>query len=96
MRDDWQPGDLALCVRANLDPEDIADRLVVGRIYKVSAVLRGGSALDLEGLYAPQTAFYWPGYIASRFRKIRPHTPDAEDVETIRLLTGTPVREPVA
>lgn len=82
MSDDWQPGDLALCVRG-------ATYTRAGRLYTVSEVLVGG--MYFVGLPTNLR----PGRF-SRFRKIRPHTPDAEDAETIRLLTGAPVREPVA
>ena len=103
MADDWQPGDLALCVR---DAENLrfvgylngpVAPLRRGRIYTVTEVIAhndrryadcGSVGLRLEG---------HPDYCnATRFRKIRPHTPDADDRETIALYTSTPVREPVA
>lgn len=34
------------------------------------------------------------GFAAWRFRKIHPHTPDAEDAETIQLMGGKPVKQP--
>ncbi len=92
----WQVGDLALCVRAE------GTRLAVGKIYLVSEVWVGGTI-------SHGFAHNWTGvglrfgfeerdvnWCATRFRKIRPHTPDAEDAETIRLLTGAPVLEPVS
>lgn len=89
---DWQPGDLALCV----DDTNLAmGRIRRGGLYTVEQVRVGRHVahgecvcLDLRGV---DDLF---GYAAPRFRKIRPHTPDAEDAETIRLLTGKPVPEP--
>jgi hypothetical protein len=96
MAEDWQPGDLALCVRTAVDASTVS-----GRFYTVERVIvdcAGTLALFLVGLqngseWGPE-GFY--GHKASRFRKIRPHVPDEEDAETIRLLTGAPIREPVA
>jgi hypothetical protein len=94
--DDWEPGDLALCVRGGppIRPfkqwagENGADYdLVPGRIYTVDRVDHewGFVGLHFEG-------YDW-SWLASRFRKIRPHTPDEEDREVIELLTKK--REPV-
>lgn len=90
--EDWAPGDLALCV--NSEPRAYARKpLRSGAIYTVSNVhVCAGVGLELVGVKS--VALY--GFDASRFRKIRPHNPDAEDAETIRLLNGAPVREPVA
>lgn len=93
MSDDWQPGDLALCVK-------------VGRWEIVrpgncpSMNLRAGQILTVDGVKVDIGVSFlhftlgrgW--YAACCFRKIRPHIPDEEDAETIRLLTGTPVLEP--
>jgi len=99
---DWQPGDLALCVRGGLwrglNGKTI-NALESGGLYTVREVHLAG---------APNTKL-WPAgaiglvligidaggpFSAARFHKIRPHTPDAEDAETIRLLTGKPVPGP--
>lgn len=80
---DWQPGDLALCVEAG-------DVSRPGQVFTVYAVREGG--LRFEELRCYYTAV-WVWSTSCRFRKIRPHIPDAEDRETIRLLTGKPVRE---
>lgn len=89
---DWKPGDLALCVR-NLSPRVPVRRGGVYRVRKVWDAIYGpprkAVGLDFDH-YADDRA------IASRcFRKIRPYTPDAEDAETIRLLTTTPHKETV-
>lgn len=99
---DWQVGDLALCLRNG-------KRTRAGAVYTVHGICghdqRCGCgnylpvgytpALWLEGVGAvdPATGCE-PWAIAARFRKIRPHEADAEDRETIRLLTEK--REPVA
>jgi hypothetical protein len=69
-----------------------------GGVYVVEYVWDGipntdtgvlGLCLDLVGVprWGDEQAFG-----PRRFRKIRPHTPDAEDAETIRLLTGAPAK----
>lgn len=90
MADDWQPGDLALCVNAEIlregDGRISSGRgLSVGGVYTVSRCARtkwGYLGLCLEGVDdgRPKRAI--------RFRRIRPHTPDEEDRETIELLKG--------
>lgn len=98
MSADWQIGDLALCVNDRPSPffPTVACRLRSGAIYTVRGVgIDEGGQL---GLFLEEVRSYGMkgGFVSSRFRKIRPHTPDAEDAETIRLLNGLPVREPVA
>lgn len=102
MGDDWQPGDLALCVRDG-------KRTKAGAVYVVYRVAddctRCGCghflpygytpALWLEGVGSIDSNGCEPWAMAVRFRKIKPHQPDAEDAETIRLLTGKPVWERV-
>jgi hypothetical protein len=91
--DDWAPGDLALCVDTGISPEGFdASYLELGRIYTVYAV--GVDPLGQFGLYLDELESdgFNGGVLAWRFLKIRPHTPDAEDAETIRLLTGKPVK----
>lgn len=94
MADDWRPGDLALCVKDRWSgvltrrqmPEGFGPR--AGGVYTVVRVVidpRGMTALVFE---------HWSYTFAARcFRKINPHTPDAEDEETIRLLNGAPAEE---
>lgn len=101
MADAWQVGDLALCVRGGLlfGQTQIARSLPkAGVIYEVEKVsvewfIQGTEkALWLkDGPKQADGSSVWPSF---RFRKIRPHTPDEEDAETIRLLNGAPVGEP--
>jgi hypothetical protein len=103
MADDWQVGDLALCVNAGPLRDICGDGgietarayvlgLRVGCIYTVTHVVRCHCGKHI-GLGAQAERV---GGVADRFRKIRPHTPDQEDRETIALLTGVPVAEPVS
>ena len=100
MADDWQPGDMALCVNAGSNPIWGEANLVRGACYTVQSVHSPLPNVIFGygmGLQLHDVRCICPfGYAAARFRKIRPHTPDAEDRETIALLTGKPVREPVA
>lgn len=101
MSDDWKPGDLALCVRGG----EITD-CDCGGCH--AAGWRAGETLVVTAVgYGPafgHTICHHPALrlsggrngLARRFRKIHPHTPDAEDAETIRLLNGAPVKEPVS
>ena len=95
MSDDWQPGDLALCVCDDRCPAKNTDLPVrKGRIYTVVAVgakrsLAGDLVLCLALDGVRNGAL---GLAAKIFRKIHPHKPDEEDAETIRLLSG--VTEP--
>lgn len=87
MSDDWQVGDLALCVRDGPDTR-------AGVIYTVEIIGTCPAGVGLR--FFEMRRFYtypWKWSIARRFRKIRPHTPDADDRETIALLKGKPVRE---
>jgi hypothetical protein len=91
---DWQPGDLALCVR-NSDQKLGTTKLVMpGRIYTVTGIYVSGKCGSLALVLAEAKPSKNPGFHAFLFRKIRPHTPDEEDRETIRLLNSEPVLEP--
>ena len=91
MAEDWKPGDLALCIKIgdwiHVKSRKIGKGPRAGNVLRVrNVVSRGGVTwLFLDG---------WPGnkiydaFAARRFCKINPHTPDAEDEETIRLLNG--------
>lgn len=85
MSGDWQVGDLALCVSAfecgGIHP---------GQVFRVERVARA----PLGYIDAGELGLYFAeiksgcgdgGWIAYRFIKIRPHEPDAEDLETIEL-----------
>ena len=96
MAEDWQVGDLALCIKqgawkpVNGSPPYSGPSAVLGGIYQVTRarIAHGNIVLDLAEF--PNVA-----HAAYRFRKIRPHAPDVEDIETIALLNGQPVRETV-
>jgi hypothetical protein len=103
----WQVGDLALCVsNEGFHPAFCLGRSIptigsisqvaqvscdqqrrVRRLFKPNLLIPGGIWLLLESF--PRLSFY-----SSNFRKIHPHTPDAEDTETIALLNGQPARKP--
>lgn len=101
MADDWQPGDLALCVYRppqtwfGAKPGRPEPRK--GGVYTVEALIvhpfTGELGLVLEGHHSAHPS--GPAWCSRSYRKIRPHTPDAEDRETIRLLNGAPVKETV-
>ena len=89
MRDDWQVGDLALCVKLDRwsggGPGPLA-----GYAHDVAGV-----KVDADGeTYLVLTGWPPDAYWARWFIKLRPHIPDAEDEETIRLFTGQPITEP--
>lgn len=89
MTETWQRGDLALCVADDFSTEnypDIAGLPRVGAIYSVNDVA-WHSGLKVDGLALiglPGDAYF----DACAFRKLHPHSPDAEDLETIRLLNA--------
>lgn len=97
--DDWRVGDLALCI------DDAPGRRNAGKVdgrwhcESINGQLRKGA------IYTVWKVKFFPGppavlamkmhevdgpWLANRFRKIHPHAPDAEDRETIALLTGQP------
>lgn len=96
MADDWQPGDLALCV--SLLGSDCPE-LTVGGVYTVAEVMSGWNCHGLErvglsfGEIVP-SEFGAIAFDAIAFRKIKPLT-DAEREEALRDLKA-PVREPAA
>lgn len=98
MADDWQVGDLALCVDDRRCPSYRWGGLCAGRIYTVDAVTvdigpRGFSALYGKGRIglafadAP-TPSGTIGWDARRFLKVTPPSADEFDRETIALLNG--------
>lgn len=99
MADEWQVGDLALCVANALPPprNKPTKLLRIGAVYTVRSVRWSITeqcvAIGLNEVRSKNTLGDWH---ASVFRKIHPHTPDAEDAETIRLLNGAPVLEPTS
>lgn len=97
-KDDWQAGDLALCVNISRIARHghiatAGDRFRLGAVYtvyKVSAVNHEGGCRGGPFLYMREDSGKSAG--AHRFRKIKPHTPDAEDIITIAMLTGKPAK----
>lgn len=88
--DDWQVGDMALCVNAS------------PCVHTGLAALRRGAIYTVEGVRICETRGTWPtplaldmhgitrtrnGWSAARFRKIRPHQEDEDDREVVALLT---------
>jgi hypothetical protein len=109
--DDWAPGDLALCVhdrtwcpggfeRAPDECSRVKSMLFprVGSEWRVTGVQihfreeEGCDLLYLKLAGQPSDVVF----DARCFTKLREHEADAEDAETIALLTGKPVREPAA
>ena len=96
MSDDWQPGDLAMIVRQGVidcphraatthTGEKCPRRGAVRTVTAVQAsVLPSGTKCGCTELWFSDRE----GAVAQRCKKIRPHTPDAEDAETIALLKG--------
>lgn len=96
---DWQVGDRALCVTDAIAGFGFSKLVVIGRVYTVEDVYVGVDgkydgvvALVLRGIRGRR----YPGLHHALFRKFSDHVPDEEDAETIRLLNGAPVGEPVA
>lgn len=67
MRDDWQPGDIALCIREPTNPEGKPSGVVVGQHYTVAAIFFGSSVYD-------PTDVGW----ALALVDVKPPHPDAE------------------
>jgi hypothetical protein len=98
MSDDWQPGDLALCLPGPDWIQDEDDSVAPGPSPgQITTVRKVGTIPRRSGGYWRALWFIeWPGetdfdcFDAREFRKIRPHEADEEDRETIRLLTAQP------
>jgi len=104
MGEDWKPGDLALCVdmgdwQATFEvkpAQPLGMCPIVGLTYTVRSVAIGSDVFGRRGValqffeirnHHPEAI----GYNAIFFRKVEHRQADAEDAETIRLLTGEPV-----
>lgn len=85
---DWQPGDLALCVRAGRF-EDLPQVGSVNTVQAVAADCEGTPTLFLERVQNETFRFF--GHRASRFIKVTPEAEDRFDRETIELLNAEPV-----
>lgn len=104
MGDDWKPGDLAMMVVAGQIRCPNCRRRHTGKHNPPHCSIRTVQSVGYctDDYNARQRARYGDCFVAGltftdgtrgfspRFRKIRPHTPDAEDRETIALLNGTP------
>lgn len=102
MADDWKAGDYALCISSL---HDCTPPLVAGTIYRVDHVFFGidqngetGVALALVGIptIVASDGCQYDGHDVWHFIKAHPHAPDEFDRETIDLMNGAPVGEPVA
>lgn len=90
MADDWAPGDLALCVRAEAP-------LIAGGVYIVASVIvakppysdAGQIGLFLTAVKLPSLS---GAANASRFRKIRPLTDEERDEFLADIKTPEPVQ----
>jgi hypothetical protein len=92
MADDWQKGDLALCVSIELPGRIPSKILRVGAVYTVNSVRwSGGEQCTPLGLAEVKSRGKMGDWYAVLFRKIRPHTPDAFDAEIIDLISRKPV-----
>ncbi|MGN6290415.1 MAG: hypothetical protein ACTHNA_14265 [Sphingopyxis terrae] len=106
MADDWKVGDLALCVSLGAggydDPVDpVPPAIRVGSSYTVTGVfagvhVNGDPGIGLKLKEAKPTLFGAAGFDANMFVKITPPEADEFDRETIDLMNGAPVGEPVA
>jgi len=86
MADDWQPGDLALCVDdgpREFDDNPAIKRGCVYRVYQVGTDPFGLFGLCLDEV---ESNGYAGGYLADRFRKITPPEADEFDREVIKLM----------
>jgi hypothetical protein len=96
MSDDWNIGDLAVCVDDS--PRYPSHRVLVenGRVYRVSGLSQmsdGEPSLFLDGVigWLPGEEKPWP-YRAHRFRKIRPDALEECEAEFVTLLKRTKVK----
>ncbi len=101
MADDWKVGDSALCVDGRPCPvHGVIPGVVEGRTYVVNAVHPGladtggkiATGLRFVGLIAPLNGWF----NENRFQRAPRHEADEFDRETIDLMNGAPVGEPVA
>lgn len=98
MADDWQVGDLALCIAQSWHKFGFYcpnDPVRAGGIYTVRAIgkWRGITIIWIEGVGGDHVG---DAYEANAFRKVTPPEADEFDRETIDLMNGAPVGEPVA
>lgn len=96
MSDDWKPGDLAMLVRSGRVPCPVLHAFVhTGRSCPPPGAVREVAETYRSACGCPALRFSdGTAAAALRCKKLRPHAPDEEDAETIRLLNGKPVRAP--
>lgn len=95
MSENWQAGDLALCInngRADCRNgcQGISSDLVKGKVYLVDGVAIMADTLSIS-LVGVKLGSFGTYRIASRFIKVTPSAPDEFDRETIELMRGKPV-----
>lgn len=82
---DWQVGDLALCVEPKLGRYAVSCGFRVGGVYTVAGVAQSGTRIGLvfDGRYSRHQSGAW---CASGFRKVRPDEHEACEPEFVTLL----------
>lgn len=87
---DWQKGDLALCVKVGPWERMHSGRPVPARVNggEVHQVSRVGAFVGVTILYFDDVLEPDRGFDASRFRKVTPPKPTADDREVIALMKG--------
>lgn len=100
MSDDWQPGDLALCIKCGPwerwdgGSEGPQTDIRSGGIYRVR---KTGTWEGSVILWFDEHPGNWfdDAFAASRFRKVTPPEADEFDREVIEHMTNAPIKEPV-
>lgn len=92
MSENWQAGDLALCVDDGPREFDAAPALKAGVTYRVYAV--GRDPYGLLGLFLDEVDSdgFGGGYLADRFIKVTPPKAVSFDHEVIELMRGAPAK----
>lgn len=99
MSDDWQPGDLALCIKMGsweLEEGGVSTcGPQLGKTYVVCGIERDAFFdASKEEVFLVLERFPYECWMADRFCKITPGEADEFDREAIRLLTGKPAKAP--
>lgn len=101
MAEDWNPGDLAICVRrgrwATVNNDEVSDAgPQYGKTYRVVFFVPeplGPNRCCGQG-YLKLAGFEGHVWCAGSFRKVRPDTEPATDAETIALIKGAGLKVP--
>lgn len=94
--EDWQPGDLALCISGAFLPPSLYDPRV-GDLLRVTHVIEAVANFGFEVRMTALTFESKPadtGWQSTAFRKIRPEIKAAEDEFSMDLLQRIGTREP--